>query len=71
MALRDLTPAALACGIGDCPGVWLEDDGQHLQIIGRMIEPGELAGRIGEGEAVIRIDRALLANVLLEPGGGN
>ena len=63
MTLKDLTPAKDRCGICQCPGVYLEEDGKHLQIIGKSIEPGELEKRIGEDETVIRIDRSLLNNV--------
>jgi hypothetical protein len=63
MLLKDLTPAKFACGFAQCPGVYLEEDGKHLRIIGKSIEPGELEKRVGTDESVIRIDRALLNNV--------
>ena len=63
MALKDLTPAHLKCGLGQCPGVYEERGGSHLQIIGRVPEESEIVGRVGPGEALIRVDRALLANV--------
>jgi hypothetical protein len=63
MRLTNLTPARFACGIAQCPGVYLEEDGRHLRIIGKSIEPGVLEERIGADETVIRIDRALLNNV--------
>jgi len=53
----------MACGIGQCPGVYEEEDGKHLRIIGKSIGAGELSNRVGADETVIRIDRALLNNV--------
>jgi len=63
MALKDLTPAKFHCGLGQCPGVYAEEDGRYLRIIGKSIEAGELEKRVGADESVIRIDRALLNNV--------
>lgn len=63
MALKDLTPARFRCGFGQCPGVYLEEGGKYLRIIGKYTEPGELENCIGAEEAVIRIERAMLNNV--------
>ena len=63
MTLKDLTPAYLKCGLGQCPGVYEERGGSHLQIIGRVPEESEIVSRVGPGEALIRVDRVLLANV--------
>jgi len=63
VALKDRTPKKMACGIGQCPGVYEEEDGKHLRIIGKSIGAGELSNRVGADETVIRIDRALLNNV--------
>lgn len=60
--MKNLTPKKM-CGLGQCPGVYEEEDGKHLRIIGASIEPGELSARIAAGEAVIRVERALLSNV--------
>lgn len=51
MPLKNITPPHLRCGFGQCPAVYLEDDGKHLRIIGKAIEGG------------IRIDRAYFASL--------
>jgi hypothetical protein len=63
MVLKNLTPAKFICGLGECPAVYLEEDGKHLRIIGKCIEPGELSGHIGSDETVIRVEREMLSNV--------
>ena len=63
MVLKDLTPAKHYCGIAECPGVYLEEDGKHLRIIGKAVEPGILEKRVGADESIIRIERTLLNNV--------
>jgi hypothetical protein len=63
MALKNLTPPKFICGLGNCPAVYAEDDGKHLRIIGKCIDPGELAGRISSDETIIRVEREMLHNV--------
>ena len=66
MALENVTPHKMACGIGQCPAVYVEDDGRHLIIIGKRVEIEDIASNIGTGEAAIRIDKALLVNIVGE-----
>lgn len=63
MALKEITLAHLRCGIAQCPGVYLEADGEYLRIIGEAVEIGELRDRVGFGEAVVRIKREYFSNL--------
>ena len=63
MALKNLTPARMRCGMGQCPGVYQEPDGSHLQIIGKIVPISEVSSQVGPDEALIRVDRAMLVNV--------
>jgi hypothetical protein len=63
MALKNLTPLKLRCGLAQCPAIYEEIGGSHLQIIGEVVEGSEVEARIGPGEALIRVEKALLANV--------
>jgi hypothetical protein len=63
MALKNLTPARMRCGLGQCPGVYEEPDGIHLQIIGKTTARSEISTQVGPDEALVRVDRAMLVNV--------
>ena len=64
--LREITPAHLRCLVGACPAVYETDDGRLL-IIGKTLSPEAASllppGKVGPGEAVIEISRALIANL--------
>ena len=65
MALREITPSHLRCGVGQCPAVF-EDGPDGLVIIGTLItgEASEsLAGRVGANECAIRISREMFAGL--------
>lgn len=61
--MKDLTPIAMRCGLGQCPGVYEDEDGTHLLIIGELVERNDIASRVGPGECLIRIDKELLSNI--------
>ncbi len=63
MALKNLTPAKFRCGFGSCVGIYLEEDGKHLRIVGKAAEAGELQSRVGPDETIIRIERAMLDDI--------
>jgi len=63
MRLKNLTPRHLRCGLGQCPAVFAEAGGSHLQIIGKVVEKSEASSQVGQDEALIRVERALLTNI--------
>ena len=63
MTLKNLTPLSMRCGMGTCPGVFEEEDGAHLQIIGKIVDKSEASSQVGPGEALVRVDKALLRNI--------
>jgi len=64
MRLRNLTPLNMRCMASlQCPAVYEEDGGTHLRIIGKKIEPEELAPVISNEETIIRVERRLLYNI--------
>lgn len=68
--MREKTPSHLRCHIGKCPSVF--EDGDDLVIIGKPVTDEQLAevsGKIGNGELVIRINKAFLPGS--GAGGGN
>ena len=62
--MKELTPDKYRCGFGQCPGVYLEEDGKHAVVIGQFVRPAELVERIGPDESAIRIDYGLLVRAL-------
>jgi hypothetical protein len=64
MALREVTPANLRCGLGQCPGVYLEEDKKHLRVIGKtVIDNSDLQDRLSSDETMIRIPLEYFDNV--------
>jgi hypothetical protein len=63
MALKNLTPLKMRCGLGTCPGVFEEEDGAHLQIIGKIVDKSDVASQVGSDEALIRVRKTLLENI--------
>lgn len=61
--LTDLTPPQLRCcnSCGSCPAVFKDGATGDLIIVGAT---EELEGKVGPGETAIRINPALLANVI-------
>ncbi|MEA3042550.1 MAG: hypothetical protein QOH47_388 [Sphingomonadales bacterium] len=59
----ELTPRALRCGVGACPGVYLTPEGRYV-IIGRTLSPEEVAAalpnRVGSHETAIEIERGYI-----------
>ena len=65
MALKEITPLHLRCGIGQCPAVY-EYDAGDLIIVGKIVGDeilADLAGKVGSDEYAVRISRAMFANV--------
>lgn len=62
--MKELTPEKYRCGLGNCPSVYLEEDGKHVVVIGKFVRPGELVERIGPDEGAIRIEHELLIDAL-------
>lgn len=66
MNIRELTPEAMRCIIGNCPAIFETDRGTYL-IIGRKIDMGDSIGnisaRVGENETIIEIPKILLSNI--------
>jgi len=66
MALKEITPHQLRCGIDQCLGVF-EDGPQDLVIIGKALNEGllnQLVKRIGADEYAIRVSRAIFAKLI-------
>lgn len=61
--LKNLTPERMRCGLGQCPGVYEEMNGSHVQIIGKRVTSSEVSSQVGPDEALIRVDKAMLVNV--------
>ena len=63
MTLKDLTPISMRCAMGSCPAVYEDEDRTHLLIVGKIVERGDFASRIGPGECLVRVNKKLLHNV--------
>lgn len=63
MTLKNLTPAHLRCGLGQCPGVYKEHNGSRLFIIGKAVRKSEIMEQVGPDEALVQVEKALLANI--------
>ena len=58
--MKEITPAKYRCAFdASCPAIFEDPDGRHLWIIGERVDHV----RAGNGEAAVRIDAGLLANV--------
>ena len=57
MALKEITPLHLRCGIGQCPAVY-EYDAGDLIIVGKIVGDdilAELAGKVGSDEYAVLV----------------
>lgn len=65
--LRDLTPRSLYCGVGACPAVFQTPEGDYL-LVGSLVSSEAVpSGRVGPGEVVVRVPRALLQDIGDDP----
>lgn len=65
MALKEITPHHLRCGLGQCPAVY-EHGSQDLIIIGKIPDRdtlAQIAGKVGRDEYAIRISREMLSSL--------
>ena len=65
--ITEVTPIELQCGIGACPSIYEVTSKPVYLIRGKVVNPSEagfggLEGKIGEGEALIEVPRALIDN---------
>ncbi len=63
---EDVTPPALRCGIGACPGIYKTPTGSYV-VIGRTLSGDEmdaaLPNRVGHHETAIEIDAAFIDGI--------
>jgi len=57
---KDVTPEHMRCIVGACPTVHQTSD--SYLIVGRKVNPEDagLAGKVGEGEVLIKVPKALI-----------
>ncbi len=67
--LRELTPQEMACIVGTCPSPYeaMREGKEVYLIVGTVVNPSEsglegLEKKVGEGEALIEVPRALIDN---------
>lgn len=64
MKLREITPPEMACVVGPCPAVFESEDGSEIVLIGRKLQPGSLASRVGVDEELVSISKEMLVKAL-------
>ena len=59
--VKELTPKAMACGIGACPAIFETSNGSYA-IIGKTLNAKTLgiANRVGKDEILIEVPKTLL-----------
>lgn len=67
--INDVTPKSMNCIVGSCPSTYeaMQGGKEVYLIVGKVINPSQaglegLEGKIGEGEALIEVPRALIDN---------
>lgn len=56
---QELTPAHMACGVGMCPALFRNAQGDFV-LVGKLTHDPDLLSRIGEGEVAITVPAGLL-----------
>ena len=73
MKLKEITPPEMACFVGPCPAVFVSEDGNEIVLIGKKVQPGSLASRVGADEQLVSISKEMLVKALasLRHAGGH
>ena len=70
MKLKNITPKNMSCGLGACPAIFKNEQGNYL-LIGRKVDQtginADVLNRVGKGEVLIEVPKALLAEFIKEP----
>jgi hypothetical protein len=62
--LKELTPIKMRCGLGACPAIFQDEQGNFV-LIGEQVPDLVDASRVGKGETVIKVPRELLASLFI------
>lgn len=63
--LVEITPHGMRCGLGLCPSIFRDEDGNYV-LIGKETRGRVPAERVGSDETVISIPKELLADLLAQ-----